>query len=362
MSSQRTMNPDPGTAPSRRTFLRQSSAALVAGTLAAPLGFPALLRGASPERPLRLGLISAASYGYLGAPRTPGSNHGTAFATCCNGFDAAKRKPFTGTFVAAQKRLPGVQVVKIWDPLRAAAETVADICDIPQVCASADECSEGVDAVAIVDDGSGEQWRYALTPLRRGVPTFCDKPLAMTAKAAQAIATVARERGTPFMSASALRFVPDVVALAKEVPALGEIHLATAACGNELVYYGIHALELAYAVLGRGAVSCLNVGQPGRNVVRVRFKNGRDLLLLVAEKEWMRAGYQINLYGTKGWRTLTPNLADLYWYLLAEFIALVRTRQERVPIEEEVEIIAVLEAGKRSLAENREVTLAEVLR
>ena len=86
------------------------------------------------------------------------------------------------------------------------------------------------------------------------------------------------------------------------------------------MYYGIHALEMAYAVLGRGAVSCLNVGQPGRNIVRVRFENGRDLLLMVAEKEWMRAGYQINLYGTKGWRTLTPNLADLYWYLLDSFL------------------------------------------
>ena len=40
----------------------------------------------------------------------------------------------------------------------------------------------------------------------------------------------------------------------------------------------------------------------------------------------------------------------------------VRTKKESVPIEEEVEVIAVLEAGKRSLAEQREVTLAEVLR
>ena len=82
---------------------------------------------------------------------------------------------------------------------------------------------------------------------------------------------------------------------------------------------------------------------------------------MVAEKEWMRAGYQINLYGTKGWRTLTPNLADLYWYLLVKFIALVRTGKESVPIEEAVEVIAVLDAAKRSLIEKREVTVAEVL-
>ena len=122
-----------------------------------------------------------------------------------------------------------------------------------------------------------------------------------------------------------------------------------------------HVVIGGAGVLGGGAVSCHNVGQPGRNIVRVRFASGRDLVLMVAEKEWMRAGYQINLYGTKGWRTLTPNLADLYWYLLERFLALVRTKKESVPIEEEVEVIAVLEAGKRSLAEKREVTVAEVL-
>lgn len=355
------MNPNTDIHTSRRTFLAHSSGAIIAGALASPLAMPSVARAASAPAKLRLGLISAATYGYMGAPRTPGSHHGTAFATSCNGFDETKRKQIEGTFVAAQKRIEGVQVVKIWDPVKPAADRLADVCGIPHVCDTADECAEGVDAVAIVDDGSGGHWKYALTPLRKGVPTFCDKPLAMTAKQAKEVADLARKSGTPFMSASSLRFVPDVLALAKEVPSLGDIHLATTICGNELVYYGIHALEMAYAVLGRGAVSCLNVGQPARNVVRVRFENGRDLMLMVAEKEWMRAGYQINLYGTKGWRTVTPNLADLYFYLLEKFIELVRTGKETVPIEEEVEVIAVLEAGKRSLAEKREVTVAEVL-
>jgi predicted dehydrogenase len=354
------MNRDIRNRSSRRSFLKTSSAAAITGAVISPLGFPSLLRGASANAKLRFGLSSAATYGYMGTPRTPGSFHGTAFATTCNGYDAANRKRIEGTLVAARKRLDGVQVVRVWDPDKEAAERLADVCSIPKVCDSADECGEGVDVVLIVDDGSGEQWKYALVPLRKGVPTYCDKPLAMTAKQAQEVAAVARQAGTPFMSASSLRFVPDIVALAKEVTSLGDIHLATTICGNELVYYGIHALEMAYAVLGRGAVSCLNVGQPGGNIVRVRFENGRHLLLMVGEKEWMRAGYQINLYGTKGWRTLTPNLADLYWYLLDKFIELVRTKKESVPIEEEVEFIAVLEIGKRSLAEKREVTLAEV--
>jgi predicted dehydrogenase len=311
---------------------------------------------------LKLGLISAATYGYLDAPRTPGSNHGTAFATTFNGFDDAKVKAlWSGTFVRAQRRLDAAKVVRVWDPQREWAQKLADICGIERACSSPEETCDGVDAVLIVDDGSGAQSKYALHPLKKGVPVFCDKPLAMTAKDAQSVAKLARSAKTKFMSSSSLRFVPDIVKLRDELPKLGNVHLATVACGNELVYYGIHALSMAYAVLGAGAVSALNVGQPGLNEVRIRFADHRDVLLLVGEKEWMRAGYQINLYGQKEWRTVTPDLKNLYSYLLEAFLGYLQTGNEPYPIEEEVELIAALEAGKRSLTERREVTVAEVL-
>jgi len=314
---------------------------------------------------IKLGIISAATYGasYRGedVPRTPGSFHGTAFSSVYNGYDEAKSKQWDWTFAGARKRLEGAQVVKIWDPHREWAERLAEVCFIPEVCVTPEECADGVDGVLIVDDGSGEQCEYAVHSLRRGIPTFCDKPLAMTAVRAREIADLVRETGTPFLSASSLRFVPDIVALKKELPELGDVHLVTTLCGNELIYYGIHALSMYYGVFGGGAVSCLNVGQPDRNIVRVRFKNGRDLVLMVAEREYMRAGYQINVYGTKGWKPLIPDLADLYYYLQEQFIHLLRTGEEPIPVEEEVEVIAVLEAGKRSLIEGREVTIAEVL-
>ncbi|MSS72047.1 MAG: Gfo/Idh/MocA family oxidoreductase [Candidatus Latescibacteria bacterium] len=261
---------------------------------------------------------------------------------------------------SARRRIEGARVIKVWDPDPIWAERLAETCDIPEVCETPEACSEGVDGVVIVDDGSGEHSQYAAHPLKKGIPTFCDKPLAMTARRAQEIADLVRETGTPFMSASSLRFVPDIVALRDGVADLGEVHLATAVCGNELVYYGIHALSMVYGVFGGGAISCVNVGQPGRNIVRVRFQKGRDLVLMVAEREFMRAGYQISVYGTGGWRTVNPDLADLYYFLQERFIHMVRTGEEPVPVEEEVEVIAVLEAGKRSLTEGREVAISEV--
>jgi len=314
---------------------------------------------------IRLGIISAATYGasYRGVDvqRTPGSFHGTAFSTTYNGFDAEKAKQWNWTFASGEKRIEGAKIVKIWDPHKEWAERLAETCYIPQVCDTPEECADDVDGVIIVDDGSGRQSDYAEYPLKKGVPTFCDKPLAMTARRANEIADLARKTGTLFMSSSSLRFVPDIIALKNDVKNLGDVNLATSICGNELVYYGIHALSMYYGIFGGGAISCINVGKPDRNIVRVRFKNGCDLVLIVAEGEYMCAGYQISLYGTKGWKTVNPDLTDLYYYLLEKFTQMIKTGKEIYPIEEEVEVIAVLEAGKRSLSESREVTVSELI-
>ncbi len=314
---------------------------------------------------IKLGIISAATYGasYRGidVQRTPGSFHGTAFSTTYNGFDPEKAKQWNWTFASGKKRIEDAKILKIWDPHKEWAKRLAETCYIPYVCDTPEECADDVDGVIIVDDGSGRQSDYAEYPLRNGVPTFCDKPLAMTARRAKEIAELARKTGTLFMSSSSLRFVPDIIALKNEIHSLGDVNLATSVCGNELVYYGIHALSMYYGIFGGGAISCFNVGKPDRNIVRVRFKNGCDLVLIVAEGEYMRAGYQINLYGTKSWRTLIPNLDDLYYYLLEKFTLMIKTGKEIYPIEEEVEVIAVLEAGKRSLLESREVTIDEVM-
>lgn len=311
---------------------------------------------------LRIGLISAATYQYMDQPVRHGSHHGTAFAATFNGYDENEVAKHKWTFVRAKKRIEGVKVVNVWDRDRSWATRLAKACNIPNVVAKPEDCVKGVDAIIIIDDGSGEQSKYAKIPLQRGIPTFCDKPLAMTGKQAQSMAQLARKTGTKFMSSSSLRFVPDIVKLKTELPKLGDVHLAQVICGNELVYYGIHALSMAYGVFGGNAISAVNVGQPGMNIVRIRFTNHRDVVLMVGEREWMRAGYQISVFGKKGWQTVKPNLQDLYWYLLKEFIGYVQTGKEPYPVEQEVELIAALEAGKRSLQLGREVTIAEVLR
>lgn len=343
----------------RRSFVTRSAA-----TLAASFVGHSLQAQDSPKV-LKLGILSAATYAptYDGSEkeRTVGSHHGTAFSTTFNGWDEEKLKVWKGTFVKSSRKIEGARIVKIWDPNLEAAKALADICGIETVAESPEQCCEGVDAVLIVDDGSGSQWKYAVHALKKGIPTFCDKPLAMNAKEAMEVVKLVRETKTPFMSASSLRFVPDIIKLREELPQLGEVHLATVASGGDLVYYGMHALSMAYAVLGGGCTSAVNVGKPGVNSARLRFGDRHDVMVFVGDRDKMRGGFQINLYGQKGWRTVTPDLKDLYSYLLSAFFEMLKTGKESVPVEEEAELIAALEAAQISLRENREVSIKEVL-
>lgn len=341
----------------RRAFLGHSLAVAASSALGA--------LAQDSARPLRIGLVSAATYGAAYGPdpqpRTPGSNHGTAFATTFNGFDEEKAKAFKGTFVKSAKRIEGAKVVKIWDPDKDAAAAIADICSIQAVAASPEDCVTDVDLALLIDDGSGAQWRYAEAALRKGVPTFCDKPLAMTAKEAAAIAKVAKESGTKFMSASSLRFVPDIVKLREDAKGIGPIRLCTVTGPGDLVYYGIHALSMAYAVLGPGVVSAHNTGREGSHIVRFRHADDLDIVLMVGAREKMRTGFSIQLFGEKGNLRVEPDLKDLYGYLLEAFLDLVLHDKVSVPLEEEVELIAALEAGQKSLELGREVRIDELL-
>jgi predicted dehydrogenase len=320
---------------------------------------------------VRVGLISAASYAPTfndpTAVRKAAMTHGPIFSCCFNGYDESQLEAHAGEgkfpFNPVPRKFDDVKAVKIWDPVREAAEHLAAIVGIDQVCDTPEQATEDVDCVIIPDDGSGSQYQYAYKALEKGLPTFVDKPLAMTAREAKNIAQFAKDMNAPLMSASSLRFVPDVIALRDEVRAgaFGEVHLASVAGGGDPIWYGIHALSMAYGVFPAGAVSVLNVGQVDRNIARVRYADGRDLIFIVGQPPQMCGGYQINVYGTSGWKSVTPSLSNLYVYLMEHFMALVRDGEVSVPLDEEVEVIAVLEAAQRSLSQGREVTIAEML-
>jgi predicted dehydrogenase len=256
--------------------------------------------------------------------------------------------------------LGNARLTAIWDPKPGVAERRAKLIQgVEHLPARMEEMIGLVDGVILADDITQRHQKRAFSFIEAGVPTFCDKPLSRCPKEAQEIVALARITGAKFMSSSALRFARELEEARPQLGAIGDVLTAHAVGPNELIFYGIHPCELVFTVFGPGAESVINVGDTqGRNVVRVRWSDGRLLVLQVVMG--MGHGFEASFYGTKGHcRVTVSDAAYFYQNMLKAFVNLIETGEEAVPPEHTVEIIRILAAAERSLKEGREVPVNE---
>lgn len=290
----------------------------------------------------------------LGLVGGTASYHGRAFSMLINGVGTGKALP--ENWPHYNERVGGCRIAAVWDAEQETAGELADIFGIDTVAGRMEDVAAEVDGVIITDDGTLQHQRRARFFLEHGIPTYIDKPLSTDIAEARDLIEVAAHHGTPVMSCSALRYATETADLRASTSALGQIELVTTICSGELLYYGIHALELAYAVLGSGIVSVHNVGSEGRNIIKLSYQDGRVLLLLVHET--ISYLFQLNLYGTAGHRQVeVRDAGGFYSNMLRDVAKMVQTRQSPVPVEQTLEIINVLVMARQSLVEGRELCL-----
>src|SRR5262249_58109852 len=91
--------------------------------------------------------------------------------------------------------LPDVRLVLVCDLDRGRAEALAERFSIPRVVGSIDEIREREIDVAHLLVGPDLHEALARKLLERGIGAFVEKPLALSAAAARALADLARDRG-----------------------------------------------------------------------------------------------------------------------------------------------------------------------
>jgi predicted dehydrogenase len=210
-----------------------------------------------------------------------------------------------------------------------------------------------IDAVLIESvDGSVHRER-ALPFLERGVPTYVDKPFACSLADARAMVETAERKHLPLMSSSSLRYAPEVVAAKGGAGASGAVvgvstygPAPTHPRNPGLFHYGIHPTEMLFALMGPGCerLSCLST--PGAEVTTGVWSGGR-----VGTVRGLRNGaqaYGFTLFGAKGVATQGVSTQYIYRELLRKIVAMFETRQLPIDPRETLEIVAFIEAAKRS--------------
>jgi len=165
------------------------------------------------------------------------------------------------------------------DPGPEEAGKVTKLANIPMVLNSMEEVIGRVDGVMISDDVTMAHQRRARPFLEAGIPTFIDKSLSPDPSEAAEIIALAQSRGTPLMSCSALRYAKELMEAQDRIAGLGRIFCGTGP--KELVFYGIHPLELVHTVMGPGVAWVQNIGDENRSFVRCAYPDGRSIILQV---------------------------------------------------------------------------------
>jgi predicted dehydrogenase len=293
------------------------------------------------------------------------------------GLDTSHVIEFTKIFndVSAPNHVPGVQVVaafkggspdikESWDRVdKYTADLQSNwkvqiVDSIPALCSM-------VDAILLESVDGRTHLGQLKAVLAAHKPVFIDKPLAANYKDAREIARLASAAGVPWFTSSPLRYWEETQRL-KADPESGGI-VGSSVYGpsflephhTDLTWYGIHAVEILYTIMGPGCETVTRVNTPDTDVVVGKWKDGR-----IGVMRGIRNGpyeFGITLFGAKAILRSKPGPTDYYHPLLVEVAKFFRTHESPVDPQETLEMFAFMEAADVSKARGgAPVALSEI--
>jgi len=210
-----------------------------------------------------------------------------------------------------------------------------------------------VDAVMVESQQGNKHLAHARLFLEAGLPVYVDKPFAETLAEADEMIALAQSKGLPLMSCSSLRYDTTVAAALAARDALGELLFADAWTpaslhpGNPgLLHYGIHGVEMLYALVGAGCQRVSSTFTEAGELVTGVWSNGH-----VSSVRGLRAGaYAMGFtaHYEKGRQTFNVEGASYYSNMLRQIVGMFQTGNAPIPPAEMREIIAFILAAEES--------------
>jgi len=296
-------------------------------------------------------------------------------------------------------KVPGFDLVKVWDYDPERTKTFAQVFNNkPQVCRTIEEMTEGIDAVFISNgerDGS-DHLTLAAPFLKKGIPTFVDKPFSSNLSEACKIVKLAQKYKTPLFNASILTYVPaadffrqrfaEIEYAYYPVPdekpdhpiGLGVIKGVGGTFSQELagkgvsgglenrMAYLIHGVSLALNLFGMGVAWVETMGENPLEYIHLRMKSGMDVMILNASTKVFpeSCSFYASAYSKYGAVHSNP-IGDPEFIggaekILRMFKKMVQTKKPPVPYRNFLEHIAVIEAAQLAQKQGKRIYLKDV--
>lgn len=254
-----------------------------------------------------------------------------------NGYRVVAAYPYgSRTIESSASRIPGyVEEIKNF------GVTITD---------SIAELLNQVDVVLLETNDGRLHLAQALEVFKAGKRTFIDKPIAASLSDTKAIFEAAKQYGVPVFSSSSLRYVENIADLASGT-SIGDITGADVFAPAklepthpDLLWYGIHGVEMLYALLGTGCTEVRRVYGEGTDIVVGTWSDGRVGIFRGIRTG--QGGYGGTAYGTQGQQPIGKYGG--YLPLLHEIARFFDTGIAPVSAEETTELVAFIEAADES--------------
>jgi len=232
---------------------------------------------------------------------------------------------------------------------------------------SIEELCDRVDAV-LLESVDGRPHLSQVRPVFKAKKrVFIDKPFTASYADAREVVRLSRESGVPFFSSSSLRFNDEVQTVRKSDKHGGIMGAFTFGPEHlephhpDLFWYGIHAIEMLYTLLGPGCDKVTRIKTDSADTIVGTWKDGR-----VGTMRGLIEGqqdYGAVAFGKKALLATPVPMKSDYRNLVVEIVKFFQTGVPPIPPDETLEIIAFMEAAELSKARGgAAVALAEVMR
>ena len=282
-------------------------------------------------------------------------------------------------FTFDQLPFPDTKITHYYDADPQVAAKFTEAFPGVEVARSVEEMVEQVDALWLGDaSGFGDDHFDLVAPgLRKGLPTFCDKPIGETPAGTRKILAFAKQHNAPIMSSSLFRheWGTEAAVRTRDSGEFGPIQFVIASVQGGYsesgwMVYGQHPAWTVMTLMGTGveAVSMYARENTCHALVTYPDRMPAEIWFGRPNPQWEYCHTEVHFQKKKF--EYTPSIEGDYWYghhyeifrLAATFRDMVKTRREPIPHQEILEVTAIVHAAAKSQREqSRLVRLVEVM-
>ncbi|MGQ9455009.1 MAG: Gfo/Idh/MocA family protein [Armatimonadota bacterium] len=215
---------------------------------------------------------------------------------------------------------------------------------------SIEQVVEECDCIVVLSPDNVERHEdLARIPLMSGKPVYIDKPFAPSLEVGRRMVELAAKHNTPLMSSSALRFDSTVQNATNQIGNTKVHYMATFGPGTWEIY-AIHQIEPIVAIMATGARRVIQCGNYNTNVLIIAYENGRRAILNQNPNFPFRF---VAAYGENG-TVIADSMSDFFPRFIESMLGFFESGKSPIPIEQTLEVTAILEAGTKALQKPNE--------